>query len=62
VNALTEIAKDELGNVLWNRPYIFKRLSAVGEYLVDNWIGYTVVSSKLEGDTVHTVLRKCVTA
>lgn len=56
--SLREIAKDEKGAVLWDRPYQFKRLSAVGEYLVENRIGYTVVSSKLEGDLVLTVLQR----
>jgi len=54
---LREIAKDESGNVLWDRPYPFKRLSAVGELLMDNQIQYAVVSSKVEEGIVKTVLR-----
>jgi hypothetical protein len=55
---LQEIAKDESGAVLWDRPYYFKRLSAAGEYLVEAGVGYTVVSSKVEGNLVLTVLRR----
>lgn len=51
-----EVAKDEKGAVLWERPYPFKRLFAAGQSLVENGIGYTVVSSKLEGNLVLTVL------
>ena len=55
---LNEIATDESGNVLWNRPYPFRRLFRVGQDQVVDSVRYLVLRCGLDGDTVRTVLRK----
>ncbi len=57
VSDLVEIAKDENGVLLWQRPYIFKRLSAKGEQLCEAGQWYVVISSEVEGQIVQTILR-----
>lgn len=56
---MTEQAVDQHGNVLWDEPYIFLRLSGPGELLVRNFVEYEVISSQLLPDKkrIETVLR-----
>lgn len=55
---LTEVAKDEEGNILWEEPYTLSRLFKAGQSQIVNSIKYIVVSCELIEDTVYTVLRR----
>jgi hypothetical protein len=57
---ITEIAKLEDGTVVWMRPYIFRRISAAHETIVDNSNWYDVVSCDFDKDLMRitTVLKR----
>jgi hypothetical protein len=57
---IREVARDESGNLLWSKPYPFRRLFKVGQEQVVDGEQYEVVGCKLEkdADTVHTILRR----
>ena len=57
-----ELAVDEQGNTIWQRSYIFARLSAPGETIVSDCDWYEVISSnidrRVEPPAIRTVLRR----
>lgn len=54
---ITERAIDEQGNVLWDEPYVFSKMSAKGEEIIRDYKWYTVVSSQfVTSDRIETVL------
>lgn len=55
---LTEYARDERGRIIWRRRYLFRRLNGPGDGIIANHVSYTVVSSRLVGKRVETVLRR----
>lgn len=55
---LQEIATLQDGTVLWDEPYVFRRLSAKGELIVRDSKGYIVVSSQVVNGIIQTVLKR----
>ncbi len=49
---------DECGNILWEKPYPFRRLFAKGQEQVINSKRYITISCKLIGDTVYQTLKR----
>lgn len=58
IERLVEVAFDESGEELWREPYVFRRLSAPGEIMVRNGVRYVVMSSKLDGNVITTVVTR----
>jgi hypothetical protein len=56
--SLREVCKDRKGNVLWDEPYVFSRLSAAGQWFIRDYIHYIVESCERDGDTIKTVVRR----
>ena len=54
---LTEIATTEDGKVLWKKPYIFRRLFAIGQFQIIDSVEYKTISCCKIGNQVKTVLR-----
>ncbi len=54
---LIEIAKTESGKILWEEPYIFKRLFAKGQLQVVDSVEYKTISCEKVGNEVYTVLK-----
>ncbi len=54
---LIEIAKDNKGNLLWEKEYSFKRLFAVGQEQIVDSKKYITVSCKKIDDKIFTVLK-----
>ncbi len=51
------VVTDEHGSTLWTEPFIFRRLYAAGQSFIREYVGYTVISCVLDGDTVRTKVR-----
>lgn len=58
IQALTEIARDEAGQVLWSKPYRYKRLSPPGEEICEEGAWYVIVSQYVLESEVHTTVRR----
>jgi hypothetical protein len=55
---LKEIAKDEDGKLLWEKPYPFRRLFAEEQTQVVDNVTYKVISCRLNKKVVITILKK----
>jgi len=47
----------ETGEMLWDRPYIFKGLNRPDSWFIENYVTYTVFSSTLYDDGIFTLVR-----
>jgi hypothetical protein len=54
----TEIAVDEQGNLIWEKPYPFRRLFRKGQEQVVDSVAYTTISCVKDGNIIRTVLRR----